>query len=126
MPWAVGRVAAAQGSAQERHHAEHGQPRGGVVSGESGQGAGFCWAALVARVLHPMDVQIIEAMEWVEEPLSAGDLTQLFDGKPSWALMGRHMRRLTKLEAIEPSETPTMRNVTDIRYRLVRRPRHDR
>lgn len=126
MPWAVGRVAAAQGSAKGSDtHAEQRQLRGGVVSGESGSEAGFCWAALVARVLHPMDVQIIEAMERVGEPLSADDLTRLFDGKPSWALMGRHMRRLTKLEAVELAETPTTRNITDIRYRLVRRPRPD-
>lgn len=96
------------------------------MSGESGSEAGFCWAALVARVLHPTDVQIIEAFQWIDQPLSAGELTQLFDGKPSWAVVGRRMRRLAKLDAIELAETPPAQNIADIRYRLVRRPRHDR
>jgi hypothetical protein len=77
------------------------------------------WGTLAARVLHPIDVQIIEAFQWIELPLSAGDLTQLFDGKSSWAVVGRHMRRLAKLGAIELGETPTTRNIRDISYRLV-------
>lgn len=92
------------------------------MNGDSAQTPGFCWAALVARVLHSTDVQIIEAFQWIEEPLSASDLTQLFDGKPSWVVVGRHMRRLVKLDAIELDEAPTTRNITDIRYRLVQRP----
>jgi hypothetical protein len=95
------------------------------VSG-SEQTPEFCWAALVAHALHPVDVQIIEALQQIEQPLSADDLTQLFDGKPSWAVVGRHMRRLTMLDAIELAETPTTRKITDIRYRLVQRPRDGR
>lgn len=87
------------------------------MSGAGGQ-AGFCWTALVARVLHPFDVQIIEALRWIELPLSAGDLSQLFDDE-RWVLLGRHLRRLSRLNAIELAETPTPRNITDISYRLV-------
>jgi len=89
------------------------------VSGDGAQTPEFCWGDLVARVLHPLDVQIIEALRWVEQPLSAGDLSQLFDCEPSWASLGHHMRRLAKLDAIELGETPTTQNITDIRYRLV-------
>jgi hypothetical protein len=85
---------------------------------------GFCWGALVASVLHPVDVQIIEALQWIEQPLSADDLIQMFDGKPSWAVVGHHLRRLAKLGAIRLAETPTAENITDIRYYLVRRPRN--
>lgn len=93
------------------------------MSGGTEQTSGFCWAALVARALHPVDVQIVEALQWIEEPLSAGDLAQLFDGKVPWASLGHHMRRLTKLGAIELDEAPTTRNITGIRYRLVQEPR---
>ena len=92
------------------------------MPGVAEQVEAFCWAALVARVLHPLAVQIIEALRWIERPLSAGDLTQLFDGEPSWAVVGHHMRRLSKLGALELGETPTTRNITDIAYRLVERP----
>jgi hypothetical protein len=93
------------------------------VSSQGEQTPGFCWAALVARVLHPVDVQIIEAFQRLEQPLSAGDLDQLFDGEVPWTRLCHHMRRLTKLDAIELGETPTTRNITDIAYRLVERPR---
>ena len=101
--------------------------RGDAVNSGAGEGGpGFCWAALVARVLHPVDVQIIEAFQWIDEPLSADDLSQLFEGSRSWASLCHHIRRLSKLDAIELAETPTTRNITKIRYRLARRRRDGR
>jgi hypothetical protein len=85
----------------------------------------FCWAALVARILHPVQVQIIEALRWIGEPLSAGDLAGLFDNEPSWATLGHHLRRLFKLEAVEYAEAPSPQNVTDIAFRLAVRQRND-
>jgi hypothetical protein len=96
------------------------------VNSEDTRAQGFCWTALVAKVLHPVDVQIIETLEWIEQPLSASDLSELFEGKPSLAAVGHHMRRLVRLDAIELGETPTTRNISDIRYRLVQRPRNER
>jgi hypothetical protein len=93
---------------------------------EEGRVGDFCWAALVASVLHPVDVQIIEAFRWIEEPLSGGDLAQLFDGQVSWAALGHHLRRLAKLDAIALAEAPTTRNIADIRYRLAQRSRDGR
>lgn len=89
-----------------------------MSSGAGGEGE-FCWASLVARVLHPTDVQIIEALRWIGQPLSAADLGQIFDGEVSWRLLGHHMRRLARLEAVELLRAPTLRNVTDVFYRLV-------
>jgi hypothetical protein len=96
------------------------------VSDDAEQTPGFCWAALVARALHPIDVQIVEAFQWVEQPLSAGDLKQLFDGEVPWGSLCHHVRRLANLGAIELDETPTTQNITDIPYRLVQRPRDGR
>jgi hypothetical protein len=84
-----------------------------------------CWAALVARVLHPIDVQTIEAMRWIGLSLSAGDLIEVFDGKPSLAVIGRHLRRLVKLDAVEIDEAPTPAHVAGITYRLSRRRQSD-
>ena len=93
------------------------------MSGKSEHEAGFCWAALVSRVLHPVDVGIIEALQRIEQPLSTADLSEVFDGKWPWAKVTYHISRLHRLDAIELSETPTMRNFVDIRYRLRQRPR---
>jgi hypothetical protein len=95
----------------------------GEVTGHAEQKPSFCWAALVARVLHPIDVQIIEALDWSERSLSAGDLKLFFDGEVRWRSLCRHLRRLVHLEAIEFAEVPTIRRITCIRYRLVQRPR---
>lgn len=81
----------------------------------------FCWGQLAARVVHPVDVQIIEAFQWIDEPLSTADLAQLFEGKRSWAALRHHVRRLFKLDAIELAEAPTTRDVTKVRYCLKRR-----
>lgn len=78
----------------------------------------------MARALHPLDVQTVEAFRWIEQPLSAGDLKQLFDGEVRWRSLCRHLRRLVHLDAIELAEAPSIRRATDIRYRLVQRP-HD-
>lgn len=96
------------------------------MSGEGGQETGFCWAALVARLLHPVDVEIIEALQWIEQPLSADELSKVFDGEWSWAKVSHHIRRLDKLDAVELSEIQTMPNIADIHYRLVKRPRDGR
>lgn len=78
------------------------------------QPTGFDWASLVARSLHPVEVQIIEAMQWLDQPLSASDLSQLFDEAVPWALLCRHLRRLTKLGAIELAEPATGRNISSV------------
>lgn len=64
-------------------------------------------------------MQIIEALRWVDQPLSAAELVQLFDDGHSWAAVGRHLRRLAKLNAIEIDEAVTLRKAMDVRYRLV-------
>jgi hypothetical protein len=92
------------------------------VSGEDGQEVGFCWATLVARVLHPVDVEIIEALRWIERPLSADELSKVFDGKWSWAKVSHHIRRLQRLDAVELYEIQTKPKIADIRYRLVESP----
>lgn len=79
----------------------------------------------MARVLHPIDVQIIEAMRWIDLPLSTGDLAEIFDGKPSSAVIGRHVRRLVKLDAVELDEAPTPPHLAGITYRLSRRRQSD-
>lgn len=92
------------------------------MSGEGGQEVGFYWAALVARVLHPVDVEIIEALRWIGQPLSADELSKVFEGKWSWAKVSHHIRRLGKLDAVELHEIETKPNIADIRYRLVESP----
>lgn len=92
------------------------QDKGG---GDSGGLGGSWWASLVARVLHPAQVQIIEALLWIDQPLSPADLARIFDEKPGWQVLVHQLRGLTRLDVIALAETPTKRNAMDITYRLV-------
>lgn len=76
----------------------------------------FRWGQLVARVLHPKQVAIIEAMYWIDQSLSAADLAEIVHSHQSHLV--HHLRRLTHIRAIEPAENPTPRNMATIRFRL--------
>lgn len=76
------------------------------------------WAALAARLLHPVQVQIIEALSWIDEPLSASDLAEIVNAKLRRSQFVHHLRRLDRIDAIELAERPTLQNATSIRFRL--------
>lgn len=59
---------------------------------------GFCWAVPGVELLDPMDVQIIEALLWIDQPLSACDLARILDEAPP--IDGHHLQRLAKMGAI--------------------------
>ncbi|HWO84691.1 MAG TPA: helix-turn-helix domain-containing protein, partial [Solirubrobacterales bacterium] len=57
----------------------------------------FDWEALVALLVHPVKVAIIEAMDWIGEPLSATDLDRLLTGQVGVSLISYHLRKLVEL-----------------------------
>lgn len=67
-----------------------------------GQDGDFYWGAPAARLLHPVQVGIIEALRWIDRPLSATDLFHVFEGKRVAPRIEYHLRRLTRLEAVAP------------------------
>ena len=77
------------------------------------------WAGLVGRVLHPIQVQIIEALRWIDQPLSVGEFVEIAEGELQCSVFIRHIRRLSKLGAIELAERPSSRNPLEARIRLV-------
>jgi hypothetical protein len=62
----------------------------------------FDWGSLVPQVIHPLKVAVIEALEWVQEPLSASDLSKIIDDEryrvPN---VSYHMVKLAEVGAIE-------------------------
>lgn len=74
------------------------------VLGRAAGAGGFCWGALAAHVLHPVQVEIIEALQWIDQPLTAADLLHIFDAKRSGLRIEHHLRRLTKLDAVMLNE----------------------
>ncbi len=61
------------------------------------------WAALAARLLHPQQLQIIEALRWIDRPLSASELVQVFHREQRLSSVAYHVRRLVALGALRPT-----------------------
>ncbi len=59
------------------------------------------WAVLVPRLIHPTKVLIIEAMLWIDRPLSASELERVFDNAVGASTISYHVRSLATLEALE-------------------------
>lgn len=78
------------------------------------------WAALARRLLHRIQVEVIEAMQAVDGPMSARDLAKVIADVEPDTLANHHLRRLRKLGAIAAAGGEVSRNPLDTSYRLVR------
>ena len=76
--------------------------RAGGVTDEKRDEPTFDWAALVSRLVHPLKVEIIEALLWIDEPLSPSDLLKVFDMKRgSLSMVAYHTKELARVGVIE-------------------------
>jgi|GEM_PF-814973 len=78
----------------------------------------FDWEALVPLLIHPVKVEIIEAMIWIEEPLSATDLDRILDSQIGVSLISYHLRKLAELGAVERIRQETVRGAIQTFYVL--------
>lgn len=60
----------------------------------------FSWEELVPLLIHPLRVEIIEALRYVGEPLSTTDLREVFDDRYALSLISYHLVTLAKVEAV--------------------------
>jgi hypothetical protein len=84
-------------------------------------GGRFDWESLPGRLLHPVQVQIIEAMLWIDRPLSPRELELVFEKKARLSTVAYHVRRLVDLEVVVPAGTRQVRGAVQRFYRLRRR-----
>jgi Helix-turn-helix domain len=78
----------------------------------------FDWETLVALLIHPVKVSIIEAMSWVGEPLSATDLDRILSGQVGVSLISYHLRKLVELGVIQPVRKDAVRGAIQTFYTL--------
>lgn len=83
-----------------------------------GDGHSFDWDALVPRVVHPVKVAIVEALEWIGEPLSAKELDAVFDEEWGLSLVAYHLRTLAELGAVEQVRQEPVRGALQTFYGL--------
>jgi hypothetical protein len=73
---------------------------GGIATMERGKPS-FGWDGLVPRVVHPLRVAIVEALWWVDLPLSATDFTKLIDDEEfGLSCIAYHVKRLAETGVI--------------------------
>jgi hypothetical protein len=88
---------------------------GGAMTMKGGEQ--FEWDVLVPHVIHPAKVAIIEALLWVDQPLSASDLAKLIGSdKCSLAHISYHLVQLAKAGALEVVRSRQVRGATEKFY----------
>jgi DNA-binding transcriptional ArsR family regulator len=78
----------------------------------------FDWAALVPLLVHPVKVEIIEAMSWIGLPLSATDLDRVLRGQVGVSLLSYHLRKLAEVGAIKRVRQEPVRGAVQSFYAL--------
>jgi hypothetical protein len=78
----------------------------------------FSWESLVPLLVHPAKVAIIEAMSWIDLPLSATDLDRVLQGEAGVSLLSYHLRKLAEIGAIDRVRQETVRGAVQTFYAL--------
>jgi DNA-binding transcriptional ArsR family regulator len=82
----------------------------------------FNWETLVPLLVHPVKVEIIEALAWVGLPLSATDLDRILRGKIGVSLLSYHLRKLTEVGALRRVRQEQVRGAVQSFYALPAQP----
>jgi DNA-binding transcriptional ArsR family regulator len=59
------------------------------------------WDRLLSSLLHPTQVLILDAVDWIDVPAGPRDLVQVLDGKVHIDNLSYHFRRLGDLGILE-------------------------
>ena len=78
----------------------------------------FDWEALVPLLVHPVKVEIIEALAWIGLPLSATDLDRILRGQIGVSLLSYHLRKLTEVGALQRVRREQVRGAVQTFYGL--------
>ncbi len=75
------------------------------------------WGTLVPHVVHPAKVAAIEAMLWIEQPLSCVQLVRLFDRDDLYlSLVSYHVGQLVEFGVLRRSGSRQRRGATETFY----------
>jgi hypothetical protein len=84
----------------------------------SGHDRHFKWDTLVPHIVHPVKVAVIEAMQWIGEPLSPRELDLLFEEELGLPLVSYHVRALADMGAVEAVRQKQVRGALQTYYVL--------
>jgi len=81
-------------------------------------GAGGFWGRIAALALHPVQLKIIEAMRWIDRPLSTSELALVFQNEESLSTLAYHVRRLAAIGVLRRVGRSSARGPVKKLYRL--------
>jgi hypothetical protein len=84
------------------------------------------WGELAAKLMHPTQILIVEAIWWIEEPLSATLLQGVYEDRVDLGSFSYHCRRLEALEVLEQVGVIPVRGVSEKLFDLISRSRPER
>jgi hypothetical protein len=76
------------------------------------------WEALIGRLIHPTQLAVIEAMRWIDRPLSPAQLVRVFDSGMQLPSVAYHVSRLADLGVLKPAGTRKVRGAVEHFFRL--------
>ncbi|HWB70077.1 MAG TPA: hypothetical protein VG518_08880 [Solirubrobacterales bacterium] len=76
------------------------------------------WEALIGRLMHPTQLAVVEAMSWIDVPLSPAQLVRVFDGEMQLPSVAYHVSRLINLGVLERTGTRQVRGAVEHFFRL--------
>lgn len=94
------------------------QENGDTKHGDDIPIADAWWAALAAKLLHPVQVQVIEAFRHIGQPLTVRDLSEIVDSVEPVHL-DYHVGRLRRLGAVDCRLVQAGTGFMDVAYQLV-------
>jgi len=74
------------------------------------------WDGFLGRLVHPTQIAIIEGLRWIDQPLSAAELTEVFEETLGLAAISYHVRRLRDLGVLELIKKREVRGATERFY----------
>ena len=75
-----------------------------MARNEAGGTVVFDWATVTSLLVNPVKVGIVEGLWRVDQPLSAGDLKEIFDGREPVSAMSYHLGYLAKVGVVAKVE----------------------
>ena len=99
-------------------HPQGSPPDSAQPGGRAGAGSerAFRWDALAPRLVHPLKVAIIEALLWIEGPLSPADIERSFSGRYGLSLVSYHVRTLVRAGVLAKVDRRQVRGATQTYY----------
>lgn len=78
------------------------------------------------KLIHPTQLLILEAIWWIEAPLSPTLLQRIYEDRVDLSNFAYHCRRLEALEVLEQVDEIPVRGVSEKLFDLTRRSRAER